>query len=189
MADVATPTDRLGSAAGQAGEAVQDKAEQVSQQIRQSTGQAQQRAVEEVTTRSRQAGEELEAVGRALHSSAEQLRNEGRGSGVGAIDTVAERLDQLSEYLKNSDGDRIISDLEDFGRRQPWAVILGGLTIGFAASRVLKASSSRRYRTRGTAPQRPSLSSESSTPSASLQRVDVDDVHERLATSGYVSGG
>ena len=32
-----------------------------------------------------------------------------------------------------------------FGRRQPWAVIAGGLALGFAASRFLKASSSRRY--------------------------------------------
>jgi hypothetical protein len=35
--------------------------------------------------------------------------------------------------------------VEDFARSKPWAVAAGGLALGFAASRFLKASSSRRY--------------------------------------------
>jgi len=35
--------------------------------------------------------------------------------------------------------------VEDFGRRQPLAVVAIGLVAGFAASRFLKASSSSRY--------------------------------------------
>ena len=53
-----------------------------------------------------------------------------------------------------SDADRILRDVEDFGRRQPLAVAAIGLAAGFAASRFLKASSRSRYtqgssRTRG----------------------------------------
>jgi hypothetical protein len=44
--------------------------------------------------------------------------------------------------------------VEDFGRRQPWAVIAGGLALGFAASRFLKASSSRRYESSSNLPSR-----------------------------------
>jgi hypothetical protein len=36
--------------------------------------------------------------------------------------------------------------VEDFARRNPWAVAAGGLVLGLAASRMLKASSSQRYR-------------------------------------------
>ena len=50
--------------------------------------------------------------------------------------------------MKESDADRILSDVEDFARSNPWAVAAGGLALGFVASRVLKASSSRRYEER-----------------------------------------
>jgi hypothetical protein len=38
-----------------------------------------------------------------------------------------------------------LADVEAFARRQRWLVAAGGLALGFAASRFLKASSSRRY--------------------------------------------
>ena len=51
----------------------------------------------------------------------------------------------MSDYLKGASGDRILRDVEDFARRQPMLVAAGALALGFAASRFLKASSSRRY--------------------------------------------
>ena len=54
----------------------------------------------------------------------------------------------VSRYLTDSDADRILGDVEDFGRRQPWAVIGGGVVLGLLASRFLKASSTRRYEER-----------------------------------------
>ena len=51
----------------------------------------------------------------------------------------------MGDYLKGASGDRLLRDVEDFARRQPWLVAAGGLALGFAASRFLKASSSRRY--------------------------------------------
>jgi len=39
----------------------------------------------------------------------------------------------------------VLRQAEDFGRRKPAAVIAGGVVLGFAAARFLKASSSRRY--------------------------------------------
>ena len=58
---------------------------------------------------------------------------------------AADRAERLGGYLKQSDADRILGDIEDFGRRQPLAVLVGGLALGFIASRLLKASSSNRY--------------------------------------------
>jgi hypothetical protein len=51
----------------------------------------------------------------------------------------------VGDYLKDASGDRILRDVEDFARRQPMLVTAAGLALGFAASRFLKASSSRRY--------------------------------------------
>jgi hypothetical protein len=39
----------------------------------------------------------------------------------------------------------MLRDLESFGRRKPWGMIGLGMGVGIAASRVLKASSSRRF--------------------------------------------
>ena len=55
-----------------------------------------------------------------------------------------------ASYLSESDADRILGDIEDFGRRQPWVVIGGGIALGLVASRFLKASSSRRYEQRSS---------------------------------------
>ena len=44
---------------------------------------------------------------------------------------------------------RQVGDLEGFARQQPWAVAAGALILGFAASRFLKSTSTRRYRTGG----------------------------------------
>ena len=62
---------------------------------------------------------------------------------------AAEKAERLGGYLHDADGDRILRDVEDFGRRNPWAVAAGSLALGFVASRLLKASSSERYRSAG----------------------------------------
>ena len=62
------------------------------------------------------------------------------------VEQAADRAERLGSYLERSDGERIVRDVEDFARRNPWAVAAGGLALGFAASRMLKASSSERYR-------------------------------------------
>ena len=56
--------------------------------------------------------------------------------------------ERLGGYLSDSSADRILSDVEDFGRRQPLAVIGLGVAVGFVASRFLKASSRERYQGR-----------------------------------------
>ena len=76
----------------------------------------------------------------------EVLGQLGRENPAKIADEAARRTERAGNYLKESDADRLLGDLEDFGRRQPWAVVAGGLALGFAASRFLKASSSRRYR-------------------------------------------
>ena len=58
---------------------------------------------------------------------------------------MASYTEQLADYLRKSDGNSLINDVERFARKQPVAVSLGGLALGFAASRVLRASSERRH--------------------------------------------
>jgi hypothetical protein len=58
---------------------------------------------------------------------------------------LADRAESFGSYLRHANGERLLADVEAFARRQPWLVAAGGLALGFAASRFLKASSSRRY--------------------------------------------
>lgn len=93
-------------------------------------------------------------VGRAISATADDLRQVGDemrrsgsiGSAAALADRGAEFIDRIGRYLQDADSDRLIADIESFGRQRPWAVAAGALLVGFAASRVLKASSARRYR-------------------------------------------
>jgi hypothetical protein len=82
------------------------------------------------------------------------LREQGKDRPANLAEQAADRAERLGGYLKESDADRILGDVEDFGRRQPWAVIAGGVAIGLVASRFLKASSIDRYEQRTSIPER-----------------------------------
>jgi hypothetical protein len=117
----------------------QDKAKEVA-------GQAKGQLRDQVDQRSTQAGEQISGMADDVRSVAEQFRSQGKDSQARYAEQAAERAQRAGQWLQESDGDRILGDVEDFARRNPWAVAAGGLVIGLAASRVLKASSSERYR-------------------------------------------
>ena len=129
----------------QAGDQVRDKAQVAQDKARGALGQARGQLHHQVDQRSTQAGERLTGTAADVRSIAEELRQQGKDTPARMVDQVAGQAERLGDYLKRSDGDDILRDVESFGRRRPWAITLGGLTLGFAASRLLKASSRRRY--------------------------------------------
>ena len=122
-----------------------DAASQAQEKTQQAAGQARNRVRDEVDTRSTQAGEQAQTVAQDVRSVGDHLRSEGKDKPAEYADKAAERVAELGDYLKRSDGDAILRDVERFGRERPWAVVAGGVVLGIAASRFLKASSSRRY--------------------------------------------
>lgn len=130
-----------GSTAGQAKEQAKEKAQQAA-------GEARSRLRDQVDLRSTQAGERVGGLASDVRSVGEQLRGQGKDQPARLAEQAADRAERLGGYLRDSDGDRILGDVEDFGRRQPWVVVAGGLALGLVASRFLKASSSRRYQQR-----------------------------------------
>jgi hypothetical protein len=124
---------------------VQDTAEQAKQAVQDVAGRAQQTVKTQLDQRSTQAGETATTVSRAVRGASEQLRGQGEDLAARIIDQAADRAEQVGQYLRQSNADQILRDVENFGRSQPWAVIASGIVLGFAASRFLKASSSRRY--------------------------------------------
>ena len=138
-------THDSGSTADQVKDQVRDKAHMAQDKTRGALGQARGRLSEQVDQRSTQAGERLSKQVADVRSVAEELRNQGKDAPATIVEQVAGQADRVGDYLKGASGDRILRDVEGFARRQPWLVAASGLVLGFAASRFMKASSSRRY--------------------------------------------
>jgi hypothetical protein len=143
--ETATANGPSATGGGSEGSTAQQAKEKAQETAQQAAGQAKGRMREQVDQRSTEAGERVSGVAHDVRSVGDELRKQGKDQPAKLADQAAERAERLGDYLSRSDGDRILRDLEDFGRRQPWAVVAGGLALGFAASRFLKASSSRRY--------------------------------------------
>src|SRR4051812_41879032 len=124
--------------------------DQAKEKAQEAAGEAKGRVREQVDRRSTEAGEKVASTANDLRSVGQQLREQGQEAPAKLAEQAADRTQRLGSYLTESDADRILSDVEDFARRQPWAVVAGGLALGFAASRFLKASSSQRYQQRST---------------------------------------
>jgi hypothetical protein len=119
--------------------------EQAKEKAQEGAQQARRTVRDQVDQRSTEAGERVGSTAQDIRSVGDELRKQGKDQPAKLAEQAAQRAESLGDYLKRSDGDTILRDVEDFGRRRPWAVIAGGLALGFAASRFLKASSSRRY--------------------------------------------
>jgi hypothetical protein len=118
--------------------------EQAKEKAQEGAQQAKRTVRDQVDQRSTQAGERVGSTASDIRSVGEELRRQGKDQPAKLAEQAAQRAESLGNYLQRSDGDTILRDVEDFGRRQPWAVIAGGIALGFAASRFLKASSERR---------------------------------------------
>jgi len=135
---------------------VDEASRQAQEKAQQAAGQAQLRVREQLDQRSSQLGEQVHRQASDLRAVSEALRDQGNHRPAQAVERLAGYAEQAGGYLREKDADTMLSDAEDFGRRRPGAVAAGALALGFAASRFLKASSSRRYSAR--AADRPRLS-------------------------------
>ncbi len=124
-------------------EQAKEKAADVGQQAKE---QARGRLSGVVDQRSTMAGEQVNSTAQALRQTSSQLRAQGKEGPAKAMDTVAERIEGAGSWLRDTNGDAMLRDVESAARRNPVPLMLGGLTLGFAASRLLRASSAARFR-------------------------------------------
>jgi ElaB/YqjD/DUF883 family membrane-anchored ribosome-binding protein len=117
--------------------------------------QAGDRARETVDGKTTEMGGQLSSAAGAMRQAGSRLRDEGSSGAATMMEAVADRAERLGSYMTEASADRMLGDAESFARRQPWLVAGAAATIGLLASRVLKASSSRRYAAGGNG--RPSM--------------------------------
>ena len=155
---------------GEAQEKAQDVAGQAQEKAREAAGKAQEGIRQQIDQRSTQAGEQVSSTAQDLRSVGEELRKQGKETPAKLADRAAEQTEKVGSYLKDNGPDRMLEDVEDFGRQRPWAVLAGGLVVGVAAARFLKASSRGRYQ------QRNGTRSTAQVPQATPRRSGVEPV-------------
>jgi ElaB/YqjD/DUF883 family membrane-anchored ribosome-binding protein len=110
----------------------------------------------QLDTRSTQLGEQIGSTSQMLRQVASQARQEGNDQHARIAEKAAERTDRLSSFLTEADGEQLLSEAEEFARRQPWVLAGAGFLAGVLLARAMKVSSERRYGTRTQlAPYRP----------------------------------
>lgn len=136
-------------------EQAKEKAGEVADQARQTVSDVRSQGREYVRStvndRSSQAGQRVHSLAQDLRSFGSELRNQGKDGPAQVVERIAEQGEHVAGYLRTTDGDRMLRDVEQFARRNPWAVLAGGVAMGFVAARFLRASSQQRS-------QSPSLS-------------------------------
>lgn len=106
--------------------------------------------LDQIDARSSDLGNAVGTHAGNLRSMSGSLRDQGQGSTANLVDMAADRLDRVSQYLTQTDGERIVHDVEDFARNQAVVTAAVGLIGGFLAARVLRAGATQRYSTYGT---------------------------------------
>lgn len=183
MQETRTPSEE--SADGVTG-AVQEAAHQVQEKASELRSQASSRVRQEVETRSSQVGQQTKVAGETLRKAGHSLREQGNEPLAGLFDNLAGRVENVGRYFAGANGDRLLRDVEQLARRKPWAA--GGVAVvaGFLASRILKASSSRRYSAsfdgRTDARQATSRDSTAPIPAGSGRPAPADDRAPVLGT-------
>jgi hypothetical protein len=128
-------------------------------------------ALEEIKTAAQSAGRQAQEAGRdfiheqkenlahkveeyagAARATAERLRNDEGNVLATPAQKAAEKLEQVSRYLREKEPADFLDDLESFARRKPEVVFGALFAVGLAAARFFKAS---RRRPRRAGPPEP----------------------------------
>ena len=188
------PDPQGGSTSEQVKEKVREQAQVAQERARGAAGQTRGRLRDQVDQRSTLAGERLSGTAADVRGVAEELRRQGKDTPARLAEQAAGQTDRVADYLTGASGERILRDVEDFARRQPWAVAAGGLMLGFTASRFLKASSSRRYQAAQTSYQQEPprggrhLAAEPTVPVADVPVVGTDELAAPTVTTRAPAG-
>ena len=158
MSEVTTqPARSSGSTTDQAKERLEEGAQQVQEKASEAKAKTRERLQEQIDTRSSDVGQQMTSTASALRQTAQQLRQKEGDQQARILEQVADRVDRFGRYLTETDGNRLLNDVERIARSHPWLVAGGGTVLGFLAARFTKASSSRRFEQNGGVHARPAL--------------------------------
>lgn len=130
--DVKTSANRIGETAAESG--------------REQLGAAKGRVRAVFEQQTHRAADQLAGVAHALHSAADQLKDENNGTAARYADQAAERVEEVANLIRNSTVDDVVDRVESFARRQPEIFLGAAFAAGFLFARFIKSSGERRHR-------------------------------------------
>ena len=134
--------------------------------------QVQKQASSQLTLQREAAATDLSSVVDAVRRFGESLGGEESGPiaryAAEYGDKAADSLERLSTYIREQDPKRLLSDVQNFGRRQPALLLGGAFLLGFAGARLIKSAmdSESQQSFQANAPARPSTPRPSTSPNA-----------------------
>lgn len=127
---VKSSADRMGHDAAESG--------------RESMGAAKGRVRALFEQQTHRAADQLTGVAHALHSAADQLKDENSGTAARYAGQAAERVEEVADLIRNSTVDDVVDRVEGFARRQPELFLGAAFAAGFLFARFVKSSGERR---------------------------------------------
>jgi hypothetical protein len=94
---------------------------------------------QKIESTKRSAADQIDQVAQALNRAGEEL-NQSQPTLANYASQFASSVSTFANRLRDGNMDELISDTREFARRNPGMFLLGGVAVGFALSRFLKAS-------------------------------------------------
>jgi hypothetical protein len=118
-----------------------DRFQQAASNIADQAGRAAEAQASSTMTK---AGDTIQQVADAVRQAGQNMRDQ-QPQMADIADTAAQRVEDVSRYLREHDAREVMDTLQREARRQPAVVIGGGLAIGLLLGRFLRSGSSNEY--------------------------------------------
>ena len=121
-------------------------ADDVKRQLKDKAHEVAEQAQSAVESGKARFAERAHGVAEALHHASDGLRAEDQEEVARYTQNVAEKIEQLSGFLRDRDLASLAGDVKRFAQRQPALFLGGAFTAGLVAARFIKSSASEAKR-------------------------------------------
>jgi hypothetical protein len=146
MQDSNEPTGTSGAETNADFNRASPTADDVKRQIKDKAHEVAEQAQSVVEGGKARFAERAHGVAEALHHASDGLRAEDQEDVARYTQKVAEKIEQLSGFLRDRDLASMASDVKRFAQRQPALFLGGAFTAGLMAARFIKSSSGEAHR-------------------------------------------
>jgi len=147
-ATTASPT--TSAIADQAHDSMGEVVSQAHEAVGQVTEQAKQQATSQLASGKDRAVDGLVTVAQALRQTGQHLHQQEQRAVGGYVEQVAERVEEVTNYLRARDVPELVGETQEFARRQPGLFFGAALALGFVGARFLMSSGRRATTERAT---------------------------------------
>jgi uncharacterized protein YjbJ (UPF0337 family) len=131
--------DKTSEVASSAAETLKAQAEEVADQAREIASDAGEKVRAAVANQKSAGAEYLSSIGNSMRRASFEFDGQLPQAGQ-YIRSAAEQVERLSEAVRNRELSQLVSDVQDFARKQPVAFFGAAALAGFAVVRFLKSA-------------------------------------------------